>query len=159
MRTLTHSPADVVRWLLVRLALGTDYRNASTWPVYAAAEPPAPDNVITVYDTAGTDDGSEMIGGELQGHYGFQVRVRALDHPTGWNKINTIRATLAEGVPASGQVGTLVVIDNPSTLPTCHYRVENIARISEVNVLGMNVANEKTRLFTLNGVVNVDQTV
>lgn len=157
MRTLSHSPADIVRWLLVDLGLGTDYRDRSTWPVYCAHESEKPDNVITVYDTAGTDDGSVMVGGELQGHYGFQVRVRATDHPTGWDKINTIRATLAEGVPAAGQVGYEVSIDDPASIGTKRYIVQNIANISAVNDLGKNVANEKTDLFTVNGVVNVDQ--
>ncbi len=157
MRTLDHSPPDILRWLLVRLGLGTDFRLNAAWPVHVAHEPDKPDSVITIYNGSGTDDGSVMQG-ELQGHYGFQIRIRAANHPTGWAKANTIRATLAEGVPASGQVGTLVVIDTPSSIGTKQYVVQNIAKLGDVIDLGVNVANEKTVLFTLNGVINVDQT-
>lgn len=155
MRTLAHSPADVIRWLLVGLGLGTDYRNVGLWPVYAAGEPPKPDNVLTVYDTVGTDDGSVMIGarGELQGHYGFMVRVRAADHPVGWAKANAIRANLAETV-----YDNTVVVPLLNGVAAGTYVVENCAQVGHVLALGPNVANEKTWLFTVNAVATINQT-
>lgn len=155
MRTLDHSPADIVRWLLVAKSLGSAW-NASpqlTWPVYAAGEPPKPDNVITIYDTTGISHGSVMTDGELQGHYGFQIMVRALDHPTGFAKANRIRATLAQSVD-----DVTVSIPHLTAAGSALYVVQNIAQIGDVISLGANVPNEKTFRFSLNAVVNVDQT-
>lgn len=154
MRTLAHSPADVIRWLLVGLGIGTDPRNVGAWPVWAAGEPKVPDNVITVYDTVGTDDGSVMIGprGELQGHYGFLVRVRASSHPVGWAKANAVRANLAETV-----YDNTVVVPTLGTVAGATYTVENCANVGHVLVLGADAANEKTFLFTVNAVVTINQ--
>lgn len=152
MRTLTHSPADVMRWLLVRLGLGTDHRLGGTWPVYVGGESEKPVNMITVYDTVGTDDGSVMVGGELQGHYGFMVRVRSEYHSLGWTKANAIRANLAENC-----YDLVVNVPAYRATPAGVYVVGNCANIGSVMALGLNVPNEKSWLFTVNGVVNLDQ--
>ena len=154
MRTLAHSPANVIRWLLVDKGLGTSPRLVLSWPVWTAGEPKVPDNVITVYDTQGTDEGAVMVGprGELQGHYGFLVRVRAKDQPTGWAKANAIRASLSEDV-----YDNTVVVPAWQGIAGATYTVENCAGVGHVLSLGVNVENEKTWLFTVNAVATINQ--
>jgi len=76
--TLTHSPSDIVRQLLVNLALGVDPTTDETsdWPIYESREPDLPDDCITVYNTADKLQGRTMTDGETQGQEGIQVRIR-----------------------------------------------------------------------------------
>lgn len=147
MNQLLHSPADVVRWLLIGLGVGTDPSLSSAWPINADKEAATPDNVITIYDTAGRDDGRSMIDGELFYHYGLQVRVRAVDHVTGWPKADQIRVTMAQQV-----------YGNSVTIGTSTYRVHCIAKIGEVLRLGQEVGSSKRSLFTINATVALRQT-
>lgn len=144
--TFDHSPADVLRRLLIQLGLGTapETRPLESWPIYASNEPSDPDNCITVYDTAGTDDGRSMIDGELFGHYGIQVRVRSLDHATGWLKADAIQTALAE-----------TVYDNAVTIGGSSYLVHSANKIGDVLALGKDVSDTKRSLFTLNAVLSL----
>lgn len=155
MRTLAHSPADIVAQWLVNKGLATAPElwasgTGSDWPAFASAEPRKPDSVITVYDTMGTDAGRVMTSGEDQSEYGIQVRFRSITHPSGWQKANYVRAYLCEAQFASG--GDTVVLEGST------YAVKNFANISHVTILGKEVPDEKTNVFTLNAVVNLDQT-
>lgn len=151
MRTLTHSPADIVASVLVAKSLGVLIGTAGAWPISVSGEHSYPDDLITVFDTTGISHGSVMTGGpddgELQGHYGFQIRVRSAVHKTGWTKADTIRATLAQNA-----------INVTVTIESSTYLVENFANIGDVIVLGKQVQDSKTNLFTLNGVVSCRQT-
>ncbi len=49
--TLLHSPAEVIRWLLVAIGQGVDPAQGGDWQVAVALEESSPDNAITVYDT------------------------------------------------------------------------------------------------------------
>lgn len=143
---MTHSPADVVRQLLVDLGLGTEPSAAGAWPVYATGEPASPDAVITVYDTAGTNDGRSMVSGELFGHAGVQVRVRAATHAAGWTKADTVQEALAEDVyQRTVHVGAAT------------YLVHSLNRIGDVLAIGKESPTSKRSVFTLNMVVSVKQ--
>ena len=149
---LWHSPADIVRELLVQLGMGSDptVSPGSPWPVYASAEPQSPDNCITVFDTQGTDDGRTMHGFKPD-HFGIQVRVRAADHPTAWQKADAqIRVALCEGVDDSSlpQTVTLTI-----PLPMTRYTVPNFARIGQCLALGKEAPNSRRSIVTLNATV------
>lgn len=141
MTTLAHSPADVLRHVLVGIGLGTEPPTtpaaAQAWPVYAGAEPATPDNVVTLYDTAGVSDGRSMVDGELFQHYGVMVRVRAADHPTGWAKADAVRRALAREVR-----GRSATIDGKSY--TAH-----AVRIGQVLPNGPEPESRRS-VFTLN---------
>lgn len=141
--TLTHSPARIIRQLLIDLGLGS---NGGTWPVFYAMEPNAPDNCISVFDTTGTSDGRSMIDGELFGHEGFQVRVRAQDHDTGWTKADAIQKGLAEDV-------SLETV----TVASSRYTVYAVTRISDVLPLGRQVPQSMRSIFTINATLAVNQ--
>jgi len=91
--TLAHSPAEIVRQLLVDLELGVNPPSAG-WQAYSTSEPTSPDNVITVYDTAGRSHGRDSVINDRQEHHGIQVRVRSATFRDGWLKSNIIAQAL-----------------------------------------------------------------
>ena len=91
---LNHSPADVVRWALIALGLGTEPAANLAWPIHVTKEPDEPDEAITIYNVPGRVDGRHMVGGETQEHPGIQVRVRAALPPVAWAKISQVMTAL-----------------------------------------------------------------
>lgn len=144
MPVLPHSPADVLRQLLVDLGLGSEPAALSLWPVYATSEPSSPDNCLTTYDTTGLTDARLMVTGEAPVHHGFQVRVRSADHQSGWAKANAVRTALAESV-----------YQHTVHVGASAYLVHAVARIGDVLTLGSESPTSKRRLFTLNAVVTL----
>ena len=136
--SLLHSTADVIRKLLIDLSLGTQPSANADWPVYCASEPSFPDNCITVYDTEGMSDGRSMVDGEVWGHNGFQIRIRAVSHTVGWLKADSIwvALSLVQRVTVTPAVDT-------------SYLIPCIAGIGDVLVLGKDM-NSSRRLFTIN---------
>lgn len=143
--TTYYSPADIVRRLLISLGAGVSPSNGALWPVYATSEPGTPDNVVTVYDTAGLDDGRAMVDGELFRHLGFQVRVRSIDHRSGWDKASEIQNLLARST-----------YDEVVAMPDdTRYLIHCVSRIGDVIALGKEVPNSKRSLFTVNATVTL----
>lgn len=132
--------------MLINAGLGTDPDLKKDWPVYAIGEPDLPDNVITVYDTAGMDDGRLMTNGELQCHYGWQMRVRAVNHPVGYRKINALRVYISETFRALNL-----------TIEGSLYQVPAFTHLGEIMILGPDTPGSKRKLFTLNGTIPLKQ--
>lgn len=141
---LLHSPADILRWLLVQLGLGTDPGNAGSWPVYCSSEPHAPDNCITTYDTEQRGDGRSQISGEMFQHYGVQIRIRSVDHPTGYVKANALANALDQSV-----------YQEVVTVSGTRYLIHAVSRSSAVLPLGKEVPASKRSLFTINLLVSL----
>lgn len=145
----THSPADVIRRLLIQLTLGTDPAAGEAWPVYAEGEPPTPDNVITVYTTGGVDSPRTMPDGDSNGTVGFQVRVRSVDHATGF-----LRASLiADTITAADSVRRVTVAVGGYT-----HLVHSVDYVSNVTPLGKESPNSRRNLFTVNAQAMIDNT-
>src|SRR5690606_37798810 len=87
---LSHSPADILRQLLIDLGLVNAHDEVGDWPAFTHFEPTTPDNCITTFDTVGIRHNRLMTPGQTQHHYGLQVRVRAALSPVGFEKINEI---------------------------------------------------------------------
>ena len=137
---MQHSPADIVSRLLVTLGVASVPGDVLSWPAYVSSEPDRPDEVITVYDTQGTMEGTAHE--ELQGHYGIQIRVRARTHSSGWARSNLIRQAL------QNQYQTRVVIDDQTYLVQCAARF--------ASVIPMGRARESARiLFSQNLLVMI----
>lgn len=146
---IVHSPARIVSRLLVDLGLGAEPVNSAaaapvTWPVYTDSEPTTPDNLIVVTDTAGTDDGRAMVTGESMGHDGIQVRVRAVDHATGWTKIDSILNTLAQEVERTAV-----------TIGATVYLVHCLAKFGPILALGKGRPGSALSKFSFNCVVAI----
>lgn len=145
---LNHSPAIIIQQLLIDMGFGISPPeesgwDGSDWLIFATHEPDTPDNVITVYDIAGTDQGRVMQG-ELQQHYGFQVRIRARTHSVGWLKADAIRRGLAEDV-----------LRETLTLDSDQYFLQCVANIGQVLTLGKDRPLGKRSLFTVNAVATL----
>lgn len=149
---MTHSAADVVRFLLIDIGQGTNPGDSAAWPVFASGEPGDPDQVVTTYDTAGVQHGRTMTDGAVQEHLGFQVRVRSKDHKTGWRKTHQIRAAMAEGVYQRA-----VTVPAGGGDPAAEYLVHCVSKLGPVLALGKESPTSKRSLFTVNAVLSVKQ--
>lgn len=152
---MNHSPADVVRRLLVDLGLGSyPAIPTSSWPIYSSEEPQTPDNVITVFDTVGRRQGRMMIDGAVEEHHGFQIRVRSADDRTGAVKARTIADTIDKEV-----YRRWVTVDSTT------YQVHSLDRSSDVISLGRERGEggkdkkpSQRRIFTINGTAHIVKT-
>jgi hypothetical protein len=93
---LAHTPARVLAQVMVDLGLATNPEapTAGAWPVYAGKEPDEPDDAMTVYDTAGRDQGRVNPDGTRLELYGVQVRVRSAAKQDGYVQSWVITAAL-----------------------------------------------------------------
>ncbi len=92
---LTHSPADIIRWLLIGLGEGTNPTAAGAWPIFVRTMPDLPDLAIVVVNTAGTDHARDQHAPGLNVLHGFQVLIRHAMTPADWTKADAIRLALA----------------------------------------------------------------
>lgn len=156
--TFLHSPAQIIQQVLIDLAAGTDPEPwedeeaaialgaAAAWPVFSVGEPSRPDNVITVYDTSPQFDGSHMLSGVSWFHYGFQVRVRAALHQSGFVKANYIHKVLDEDV-----YNKVVTLESPDA----QYLVQSISASGGVLTIGKETPASKRDLFTINALATI----
>lgn len=142
-----HSPADVLRYLLVQMGHG-DYPSLTgqnvTWPTFVSVEPSKPDNVVTVYNTTGTNDGRIQFTGEQSRHYGIQVRVRSATYGVGYAKAKRLAVAMAEDI-----YGEEVVIGASS------YTVNCLAKVGDVLELGKELPDSKRNIFVINALMSV----
>ena len=145
--SLDHSPADIVRRLLISLGLGTAPSDGDSWPIAVAQEPDTPDNCITVYGTTGRGYGRHQTDGEVQGDYGIQLRVRSQTHSVGWARANALAECLDKTINLDA-----------ITIGESTYTVYSIGRSSpDVLELGKERGTQRY-LFTINAVCGIRQT-
>lgn len=145
---LLHSPADVVRWLLVRDGYATDPADQAAWPCFSPSEPDRPDNCLTVRSTEGTTSGRLQATGEETDRWGFQLRVRARDEPTGVAKAHALRKALLEVFYQEA-----VTLDEPAAA----YTVHSFVRVGQVMNLGAMRPDSKRWLLTINAQVILER--
>lgn len=147
---LTDSPADIIRKLLVDLSLAveptfTEGRyTAGAWPAFAHNEPSFPDQCITVRETDAIDDGPDMHG-NLYFHYGCQIRFRAITKNAVMTKARAVQGNLFSPTDP---------YDKTVTISGRSYEVHCVIP-GPVLDLGMNVANDKRLIVTLNVLVPI----
>ena len=149
---LTHSPAAVIRQLLVDLGEGTLPSADGSWPVYSYRSPDGVDSLITVTNTTPRRQGRYMPTGEVVQFYALQIAVRTTDPETGWTKVNAIATTLTESVErrtvtVSDVVGTG---SQAYTVYACHI-------VSGPIDAGKDVPAGKRNLFALNITASISQ--
>lgn len=140
---LAHSPADVLRRVLIALSEGVD-PPLTVWPIYASREPHSPDNCVTVIDTDGVQQGRYMKTGERAERHGVRIIVRATDHKVGWAKARALAVAIDEDV-----------YDNEVTLDGTTYRVHAVSRRGNVVSEGRNVPTSQRNVFTIEGTVSL----
>lgn len=94
MPVLLHSPADIIRRLIIALGLGTDPSSNLAWPAYAPVEPANPDNILAVTTTTGRDLGRDMVTSTRLEMYGVQVMVRSSTEAVGYPKASAVADAL-----------------------------------------------------------------
>lgn len=104
--TLNHSPAEVIRQLLIDQGEATHPDSDSTWPAFYSSLPDNPDNAIGVNDTTGVNSGKVHISGEMQIHYGVQIVVRGINPNISWRKANALFNALSAIKRVTVTVGT-----------------------------------------------------
>lgn len=149
--SLTHTPAQVLRYLIIDLGLGALPSSGSTWPVYAVAMPDTPDNLVMVTDTAGRQGGREMVHGERAEHPGWQVMVRCNEPRAAVAKANAI-AMAFDAV----RWNSVAVQELSGTTQTI-YTVHAITRTSGVLPIGRETPASGRHLVTVNGIVSLRQ--
>lgn len=150
---LNHSPADIIRKLLVDLSVGSLPSLSTTfWPIYVARTPDTPDSVITITDVESVKNGRVMVNGEVQEHHGIQIAVRDPDFRIGYDKAREVAITLDETVYLN-----LVSMDDSTGTGTSTYLVQSASRVGGVISAGKDVATSKRNLFTINAVVSLRQ--
>lgn len=154
---LAHSPAKILAQLLIDLGVASapsyspdGHYNGDPWPVFTSSEPDSPDACLTLKNTEGQDDGRAMIDGDPWYHYGFQLRIRAVDEPTGFAKADALRYSMAKNV--YDRVVTIVDKDNPTGVS---YAVHCITHIGQILGLGTDAPSTKRSLFTVNAMLVV----
>ena len=146
MPALNHSPADVARWLLVGLGLGSDPSLSQPWPAYID-EPDAPDSILWLDDTAGRIDGRLMPTGEVEVHKGLILKVRDPLKKVAYQKIAAVVAGLLETTTAT--YPRTVAIGSNS------YCVYNLTLTSDVMTMGKETSSSKRSLYSANFVIKV----
>lgn len=140
---LLHSPADIIRRLLIAEGYGVD-PPSTPWPIYVAVEPSLPDNVITIQDYgAARMQGRRMHDGRQLMMHSIQVRVRGKDHPTGYPKANAIAVALDE-----------VIYWDSVTIGAQSYCVDTVSRLSDVMAMGREETTTR-HIFLINALVEV----
>lgn len=146
---LIHSPADILRYALVDLGLGTIPSENGLWPIFVSVEPDTPDNCITLYDTTGIHQGRRQVDGRVLDRAGIQIRVRSSSHVVGYTKANAIAIAVDEDIYLTNTTVNLVT-----------YQIWAISRDSGgILALGKQTPNSKRDLFTVNVNMSVKQLV
>lgn len=144
---LAHSTADVIAELLVDLGLGTIYNGSTTvaWQIAINREPDKPDNMITVFDTAGKDNGRIMVNGERQENPGIMIKVRASSNTVGFVKAQTIATTLDAQTNSNASISA------------SNYIIHTVNRTTNVLSLGQDKPNSRREIFSVNATVSLRQ--
>lgn len=147
MPALQDSPTEVVRQLLIQRSQASDpdVSPLGDWPIYQTDEPDVPDNLLVVQATTGTNDGRDMVDGELNQHYGIQFKIRGTDDRVGGAKAYALRDWLARSVYQA----SVTITDSNGTR---NYVVWCFAKIGQVLELGTDAPSSKRWLYTINAV-------
>lgn len=147
---LDHDAADIVRYLLIDIGLGTDPSDNGLWPIYDQSQNDKTDNAIFCFDTEGVTHGRNMVTGEIQQYYGVQVMVRCNRRNDGKAKAKAIEYALDRTV----RLNTVSIAQDTGTA-TSNYTVWSFKRTSQLLPLGTDIPNGKRYLWTINGIVAV----
>lgn len=143
---MTHSPADVLRNLLVALGHGTLPSADGSWPISVAQEQDSPDDAMTLYDETGRKDGRAMTSGAVYEHHGVQLQLRAASFTTGQTKVDAVVTALDQDVESAG-----VTVDDST------YVVYAVSRPGTTNYLG-HEPESRRHLWTVSYLASIRQT-
>lgn len=127
------SPAEVVAKYFKDVGLSD-----ASWPVSVGAVPAtAKDNYLTVFDAGAEQDGRIQKTGERIQHPLIQIRIQAVNYPTGWAKGVAIQAALD------------ALHNRPVTINTTTYTIKAATVYMPLVKIGQAEQNAR-ELFTIN---------
>lgn len=163
---MSDSPATILAAYLVSSGYGYEPGLTSTttpdplgngdWPLFIGMSPDGdgiPDNMITVFDFKGTIEHREVSTGDTIEHPAVQIRLRAIDYPTGYTKIAEL-AALLDGISRN-----IVQLDAST------YRIESASR-GQIVPLGTDPeagrmirtsGDRRRHQFTLNALLTLSE--
>lgn len=141
MNMLDATPATISAQVLIDFGVGNKFTERHLdWSVYVSAEPDAPDQVITVYDTAGITEGRHHTDGSVPEQMGIQFRIRSIGYLAGWKKGLQLMRVLDEEVYHHE-----VLLDQD-----LQFNVHAFTRRGSLFPLGPEPENSARDLFTVN---------
>lgn len=150
---LTHSPADILRRLLISLGHGTAPSDDGLWPIYTGTLPDSPDSAVLITDTAGTSEGRRQHDGETQEKHGIQILLRDGNRPDGFEKARAIGVALDTSI----RLDTVTLANNTGTGDST-YLIYMVGTRSGPFALGQEKPGSKRYLFTINALMKLRQT-
>jgi hypothetical protein len=129
---------------------------SNPWPIGADTESDVTDDLVTIYDTQGVNEGRTTPNCQRQEHPGVQVRVRSTTPLAGFKKAQQIGVALDQvGYPE----GSAWTPQRTVTIPgsTATYRVFAVTRNTNIINAGKNVPNTKHSIFTINAILVLKQ--
>jgi hypothetical protein len=146
---LDHSPADVLRYLMIAHNLGSIGVGPTTddWRIFVDNEPDSPDNVVTVYNTTSRPQGRHQTDGEIQEMHGVQIRVRSQLSKEGYAKARSIAIELDEGTYRENV-----------TIDSAVYCFHSFTRIGDIISIGKDAPTPtKRNVHVFNGLLTLTQ--
>lgn len=125
---LQHSPADIIRYMMIDLLLGIYPTSTNApWGISVDNTPENPDNAIVVYDTMPKYNGRSHHSGLAYEHYGMSIKIRAGVLIQGFQKCNQIVVALDSQVKR--RIVTIPQITYLGfTIPSTQYMVHAMNR-------------------------------
>jgi hypothetical protein len=143
----------VIRKLLLNHAGVGDSTLNEDWPAFVSIEPDevngkSVDDIVTLYNTVGKDDGRHQIDGSRAEHPGIQVLIRCADSERGLVKAREIERILNEEVLREN----VELYHSNDVLYT--YLVQSLTQTSLILPLGRDGDSDRF-LFTINYTVTM----
>lgn len=148
---LDHSPAEIIRGLLVQLGLGVnpDDDPGVAWPAYYSLTPDKANECITVVDTTGITHGRTHVDGITQEKYGIQISVRSTHVASGRRKAQDIAQAMDEDV-----LRNQITLDVTTGSASASYLIQSVTRQGSVLSPGIEPGTNR-RLFTANFLASI----
>lgn len=151
LSTLAHTPADVVRYVLVDLGLGDLPQQLTAWSIYAERMGDY-DYSICVTTTEGILNGFNQVQGEAFEHHGIQIRCRSVNPAFTYRKMSQVQEAIDKLISSY-----LITIPDTETGVDCNYIVDAVTRTGTIISMGMEIPQSGRFSYTLNATVTLRQ--
>lgn len=149
-RKLGHSPAQIIRQLMIDLDQGSEPNTDQEWPIYGEEMPDTPSDAILVSDTEGRVFGRYQVTGETVEKYGIQFRIRS-EGLYGYLRAAEISSAVDVYVRRNE-----VHLDEEGDIPAGDYIVNAIHKVGPVIRIGKEPDGGGRWQWSLNCIVSIE---
>jgi hypothetical protein len=140
---LAHSPEFILSKILITLGV-VNIHTSTTWPVIVNNELDTPDNMVSVWGTAGIDYGRIQNDGSRKERHGIQIRIRARNDVLCHSKASEISHALDRNTTR-----TAITLDN------IDYCVDTVSRLGPPLRLGKEAPESQRYLRVVNALITL----